>query len=258
MKTLKKGIFILPNFLTSLSLLCGFYAVVSTMQEDFVRASWAIVVAGVFDGLDGRIARMTGTTSRFGVEYDSLCDLVAFGVAPAVLTYGWILHEYGRWGWIAAFLYVGCGAIRLARFNTMTGSMKSTVFQGLPIPAAAGMIASFVIFCFHFSIVDTTILSVFLILTIYLLAFLMVSSLRYRSFKNLDLMSRKPVNAVVVIILLICVIASEPQIMLFIIGVIYFFSGPVDFIIEYKRTKQKSNKKLLYVEDSDDPQKTTH
>ena len=258
MNSFKKGVYILPNFLTSLSLFCGFYSVVSTMQGSFLRAAWAIVAAAVFDGLDGRIARMTGTTSRFGVEYDSLCDLVAFGVAPAVLTYGWILNQYGRWGWLAAFLYVGCGAIRLARFNTMTGSIKSDVFLGLPIPAAAGMIASFVVFCFHFSIVDTTILSVFLILTIYLLAFLMVSSLKYRSFKNLDLMSRKPFNAVVVAILLICVIAAEPQIMLFSIGVIYFLSGPVDFIIEYIRNKQKANKKLLYVEDSDDPQKTTH
>jgi len=239
----KKGVYILPNFLTSLSLLCGFYSIVSTMQSDFIRAAWAIVIALLFDGLDGRIARITHTTTKFGVEYDSLSDLVAFGVAPAVLAYGLVLNQYGRWGWLAAFLYVACGAIRLARFNTLINTVKSKYFQGLPIPPAAGMVASTVIFCFHFEIVDKRLLSIFLLLTIYVIAFLMVSTLRFKSFKQLDLGRRKPFSAVIVAILLICVVASEPQIMLFSIALMYVFSGPIGYIIylsKKKRLKQNN------------------
>ncbi|MCX5894523.1 MAG: phosphatidylcholine/phosphatidylserine synthase, partial [Proteobacteria bacterium] len=117
MNTIKKGIYVLPSFLTSLSLLAGFYSIIATLNGDFIKAAWAILVSGIFDGLDGRVARITHSTTRFGVEYDSLSDLVAFGVAPGVLVYWWALKPLGRWGWLAAFLYVACGAIRLARFN---------------------------------------------------------------------------------------------------------------------------------------------
>ena len=227
-RNIKKGVYILPNLLTSLSLLCGFYCIVATMQGNFLRAAWAIVIAGVFDGLDGRIARMTHTTSKFGVEYDSLCDLISFGAAPAVLAYGLVLNQYGRWGWLAAFLFVACGAIRLARFNTLVYTATSKFFQGLPIPVAAGMVASTLIFCFHFSIVDARYLGILFLVMIYLLAFLMVSSIHYRSFKDIDLKSRKPFNAVIVVILLICILASEPQIMLFVIGIVYVCSGPCE------------------------------
>ncbi len=232
MDRLKKGVYILPNFLTSLSLFCGFYAIVSTMRGDFLHAAWAIIVSGLFDGLDGRIARMTNTTSKFGVEYDSLADLVAFGVAPAVLAYGWVLSGYGRWGWVAAFLYVACGAIRLARFNVESGNTGGgSYFTGLPIPAAAGMVATTIIFCFHLDIADKAILSILFIGMIYVLAFFMVSTIRFQSFKRFDLRSRKPFNAVVIAIILIYVVASEPQIMLFAMGLTYMLSGPVGYAI---------------------------
>jgi len=244
--TLKRGVYVLPNFLTSLSMLFGFFSVVSTMQGNFLHAAWAIVIAGMFDGLDGRIARMTNTTTKFGVEYDSLADLVSFGVAPAVLAYGWVLNQYGRWGWLAAFLYVACGAIRLARFNVLSGTSKSGFFYGLPIPAAAGMIASDVIFCIHFNFADKHVLSVLLLLTIYIIAFLMVSTIRFKSFKDLDFRSRKPFYSVVVAILLICVVVSEPQIMLFTMAVIYLLSGPAGYVLYRARrgrgkTVEKNN-----------------
>ena len=253
--TLKKGVYILPNFLTSLSLFSGFYAVIATMQGQFLMAAWAIIIAAVFDGLDGRIARMTHTTSKFGVEYDSLADLVAFGVAPAVLAYGWVLSQYGRWGWLAAFLYVGCGAMRLARFNVQINDIPKNYFQGLPIPAAAGMVATNVIFCLHFDFQDRQLLSIFLLLTIYVMAFLMVSTIRFKSFKELDFKSRKPFSAVLVAILLICIVASEPQIMLFAVAVIYVFSGPVGYLLYRIKKKKVAVHNVMHVEENNDRSK---
>jgi CDP-diacylglycerol--serine O-phosphatidyltransferase len=254
--TLKKGVYILPNFLTSLSLLCGFYSVVSTMKGDFLIAAWAIIIAAIFDGLDGRIARITHTTTKFGVEYDSLSDLISFGVAPAVLAYGLVLNQYGRWGWLAAFLYVACGAIRLARFNTLLNTIKSDLFQGLPIPAAAGMVVSNVIFCFHFNIVDKKLLSIFLLLTIYMMAILMVSTIKYKSFKSLDLGRRKPFSSVIAAIFLICVVASEPQIVLFTLAFLYVFSGPAGYVIYLLKKKKRKEKNIEVIEEKDGWQET--
>lgn len=246
--TLKRGVYILPNFLTSMGLFCGFFSIITTMQGDYLKAAWAIVIAGVFDGLDGRIARMTHTTSRFGLEYDSLCDLVSFGVAPALLSYAWVLDQHGRMGWLAAFLFVACGGVRLARFNVMSGSVKSGYFQGMPIPAAAGMVAATVIFCFHFNFVDKIPLSIIFVLMIFLLAFLMVSSISFRSFKDLDLRSRMPVSSVVLVILLIVVIAAEPQIMLFSIGVLYLLSGLFFHVLEVLKRKKTNDEKTPVIE----------
>jgi len=250
--TLKRGVYILPNFLTSLGLFCGFFSIITTMHGDYLKAAWAIVIAGVFDALDGRIARMTHTTSRFGLEYDSLSDLVAFGVAPALLSYSWVLDQHGRMGWLAAFLFVGCGAVRLARFNVLSGSMKSGYFQGMPIPAAAGMVASTVIFCFHFNFVDKTPLSMIFVLMIFFLAFLMVSNISFRSFKDFDLRSRMPVSSVVLVILLIVVIAAEPQIMLFSIGVLYLLSALVFHALEVLKRKNTSEESTHMVKEKKD------
>src|SRR4030066_1046056 len=133
---IKKGIYVLPNLITTAGLFCGFYSIIASSSEDFVIAAVAILAAAVFDGLDGRIARFTNTTSKFGSEYDSLSDVIAFGVAPAFLAYNWAMSFSGRWGWIAAFLFVLCGALRLARYNIQIGIIESKVFNGLPIPAA--------------------------------------------------------------------------------------------------------------------------
>ena len=270
MDKLKKGVYILPNFLTSLSLFCGFYAIVSTLQgvsmqvdsmrdQCFLQAAWAIIVSGLFDGLDGRIARMTNTTSKFGVEYDSLADLVAFGVAPAVLAYGWVLSGYGRWGWVAAFLYVACGAIRLARFNVQSvGGGNSNYFTGLPIPAAAAMVATTAIFCFYLDIADKIILSILFIGMIYVLAFLMVSTIWFKSFKQFDYLSRKPFNAVVFAIVLIFFVASEPQIMLFAMSLTYVLSGPIGYGLYLVKKSRTSGQEIVSVttEEKDGAKKT--
>ena len=145
-----KSIYILPNLFTTASLFCGFYSIISSINGDFLAAAVAIVIAGVFDGLDGAVARATHTTSKFGVEYDSLADLVSFGVAPGVLAYLWALNPFGRLGWVAGFLYVACGALRLARFNVYVPVKDQSYFQGLPIPAAASMIATTVFLFNHF------------------------------------------------------------------------------------------------------------
>jgi CDP-diacylglycerol--serine O-phosphatidyltransferase len=246
----KKGVYLLPNILTSMSLFCGFYAIVATMQQKFVLGAWVIILASVFDGLDGRVARMTHTTSRFGLEYDSLCDLVAFGVAPAVLSYGLVLNNFGRVGWLAAFLFCACGAMRLARFNTMSSSVSGTYFQGLPIPVAAGMLSASIIFFDHYNLGDKTFLSFFLIALIYGLAFLMVSTLRFRSFKTFNLTSRKPFSAVFIAILLIVVIAMEPETMLFCIGVLYIGSALIEYIIYLTRRTQPSENSIEAAEEN--------
>jgi len=137
--------YIFPNLITILSLFSGFYSIIATFNEMYLQASYAILMSFVFDGLDGKIARILNATSEFGVQLDSLSDLVAFGVAPAVLVYKWLLLPYGRIGWMAAFLFVACGALRLARFNVQSGKIDSAFFVGLPIPAAAGVIASSVL-----------------------------------------------------------------------------------------------------------------
>ena len=260
MDKLKKGVYILPNFLTSLSLFCGFYAIIATMRGDYLYAAWAIIVSGLFDGLDGRIARMTNTTSKFGVEYDSLADLVAFGVAPAVLAFGWVLSAYGRWGWVAAFLYVACGAIRLARFNVQSVSTggKSNYFTGLPIPAAAAMVATTAIFCFHLDIADKTLLSILFIGMIYVLAFLMVSTIRFKSFKQFDYINRKPFNAVVGAIFVIYIVASLPQIMLFAMCLAYVLSGPIGYALYIMKKPRNRGQEpgSVQAEEKDGVQKT--
>jgi CDP-diacylglycerol--serine O-phosphatidyltransferase len=225
-KRKRKGIFVLPNLFTSASLFGGFYGIIAAIHGRYEAAAIAIIISCVFDGLDGRIARFTRTASAFGNEYDSLSDLVAFGVAPAILAYLWALEPFGRLGWLAAFMYVICGALRLARFNIQKDSVDAKFFNGLPIPAAACSIASLVLF--------TGVLGgiaggkpIIIIIMIYVLSFLMVSTVNYPSFKEVNIRHRKPFNALVSIILIFTVIAYKPQVMLFIIMFSYVLSGPV-------------------------------
>src|ERR1035437_6238636 len=144
-----RKIYIVPNFVTTLNLLCGFYSIILSIQRDFSRAAWAIVIASCFDLLDGRIARLAKATSSFGSEYDSMADLMSFGVAPAILMYQWCLAPLGDAGWGTGFLFVACGALRLARFNVRHDLVPKGQFQGLPIPTAAGVVATLVIFNTH-------------------------------------------------------------------------------------------------------------
>jgi len=218
------SICLLPSLLTTISLFSGFYAIISAIHANYLHAAVALVVSGVFDGLDGRVARMTGTTSNFGKEYDSLCDLVAFGVAPAVTVYLWALEPYGRYGWLAAFLYVATTALRLARFNTQDSS-SSNNFTGLPCPAAAGTIATAIMFCDFFKISAPTI-GLLVLAMVYLLSYLMVSSIKYLSFKHPETSRARKFQMMVAMVLLIMVIATEPQVTLFVIAILYLLSGP--------------------------------
>ncbi len=226
---MKKGIYVLPSLLTSGSMFLGFYAILHAFQGDFIRAAMAILFAAILDGLDGRVARLTQTESRFGVEYDSLADLVSFGVAPAVLAYTWALKPFGRFGWLAAFLFLACGALRLARFNVQVNTTESSHFVGLPIPAAAGVIATLVLFVHRLDIVLVN-RSIVILLLVYVLAFLMVSSIRFYSFKKFDLIRRKPFSTLVLMVLALVVVIAEPEIMLFAIFSLYIFSGPAIYL----------------------------
>ena len=234
----KRGIYLLPNILTTANLFCGFYGILASMQGGYELSAVLLVAAMILDSLDGRIARMTNTMSKFGAEFDSLADLVTFGVAPAILTYSWALSAYGKWGWMVAFLFVVCGALRLARFNIQIGIIESRVFNGLPIPGAASVIATGIMLYFYlggqgkyhdFSILMTTVA----------LALLMVSNTKYYSFKDLNFFSRKPFMSFVLIVIVLIIVAAEPQITLFTFSVGYSLSGPFWWLIRLCRTTAK-------------------
>jgi CDP-diacylglycerol--serine O-phosphatidyltransferase len=233
-KKAQKGIYLLPNLFTSVNLFCGFYAIIASIQGHFVKAAVAIMIAALFDALDGKIARVTNTMSKFGLEYDSLCDAISFGVAPGVLVFLWALEPFGRLGWLAALLFVACGTLRLARFNTLAGRVSSDFFMGLPIPAAAFMIAATVLLMNRFGGTGTT-KHVTILIMIYALSFLMVSTVKYYSFKRAGLFKTMKFNMLVIIVLLSIVVAAEPAVTFFIIMLTYVLSGP--FISLYLRKK---------------------
>jgi CDP-diacylglycerol--serine O-phosphatidyltransferase len=231
---MRKGIYILPNLFTTASLFAGFYAIISSIQGQYIHAAIAIPISLVLDGLDGRIARMTHTTSQFGVEYDSLSDLVAFGVAPAILAYNWSLASFGKWGWLAAAMFVICGALRLARFNVQVGVIDSRYFNGLAIPAAAIVISSTVLLFFYLG-GEGTYPHVSILVGVMALALLMVSSIKFYSFKDLHFLTREPFMTVVLAVILMIIVVAEPQIMIFTFAVSYAVSGPVWWILRMAR-----------------------
>ncbi len=232
----------LPCMFTIASLFCGFYSMLACIKGDYVIAATAILIAAVFDGLDGRVARLTGTTSTFGMELDSLCDMVSFGVAPGLLAYFWALEPYGRYGWLAAFLYVATTCLRLARFNsqqTVKDGPKN--FIGLPCPAAAGMISSTVLFTRYLGI-EHSVKHISVLLMVYILSYLMVSNHTYHSFKKPSPKKSKTFQLIVASLLLFILIAAEPKVMLFVVGLIYVVSGPViDLFHKLKSSRADSN-----------------
>jgi len=234
---MRKGIYILPNLFTTGNLFCGFWSIISVFQEKYFYGAVAILLAAVFDGLDGKIARLSGATSKFGVQYDSLADLVSFGVAPALLAFSWALRPYGRFGWLAAFIFVVCGALRLARFNVMSASGETKYFKGLPIPAAASMIAITILL--YLRLIETGwIKDIVILIMIYVLAFLMVSNIRYFSLKELDLARRKPFETFIFVVLSIIVILMEPIIVLSGFVLLYVCSGPAHVIIAWRKKRE--------------------
>jgi CDP-diacylglycerol--serine O-phosphatidyltransferase len=245
---MRKGVYILPNLFTTGNLFCGFWAIISVFQEKFFYAAIAILLASAFDILDGKVARLSRATSKFGVQYDSLADLVSFGIAPALLAFSWALRPYGRFGWLAAFLFVACGALRLARFNVQTSSGEVKYFKGLPIPAAASMIA-LTILLYHRLIETGWVKDIVILVMIYVLAFLMVSTIRYLSFKELNLAKRKPFSIFIFVVLTMIVIVMEPTIVLFGFVLFYIFSGPANMLLAWQ--KKKALKKMEPVPEED-------
>lgn len=230
-------IYVLPNLVTTCNLFAGFFAIIQALKGNFTLSAYAIVIAAIFDTLDGRLARLTRSTSKFGAEYDSICDVVSFGVAPALLLFQWALEPFGRVGWVACFLFVACGALRLARFNVQVGVVEKSYFQGLPIPMAAGIVASSVL-AFSDLQWDPTGSRLLLFMTI-LLAFVMVSTFRYRSFKDLDLKERMPFQYLILGVGVIVVVALHPEVMLFIMFMTYAVLGALFGVFRLGKSVKK-------------------
>lgn len=222
----RRGIYLLPNLFTIAGLFAGFYAIVTAMEGYFNYAAIAIFVAMIMDFFDGRVARLTNTQSAFGAELDSLSDMVSFGVAPALVIYSWSLEGLGKLGWLAAFIFAAAGALRLARFNTQVLVADKRYFQGLPIPAAAGVLASMVWLCVDSEILGDVVSMMTAILAI-IIAILMVSNVRYYSFKEIDLKGRVPFVAILLVVLAFVGISLDPPKILFLIFFCYALSGPI-------------------------------
>ncbi len=232
----KRGIYLLPNLFTTAALFSGFYAVLAAIGDRFEAAAVAIFVAMLMDGLDGRVARMTNTQTAFGAEYDSLSDMVAFALAPALVIYVWSLSGLGKVGWIAAFIYTAGGALRLARFNTQIGSADRRFFQGLPSPAAAAIIAGCVWVAVEHEISGTDVAWLAGILTP-VTGLLMVSNIRYHSFKEVDIRGKVPFLAMVLVMLGFAILLWHPPLVLFLVFLIYAASGPVFTLVQLRRRR---------------------
>ncbi len=222
-------IYLLPSFFTLGNIFCGFYSIISSINGSYTRAAYLVIIAGFFDVFDGKIARATNSTSRFGVEFDSLADLVSFGVAPGILVYLWMLKPLGRMGWLAAFLFLVCGALRLARFNILVDIVSNDRFIGLPIPCGAWMLASIVIFHEHWFSPNQSHPALIAIL-VYLVAVLMVSNIKYRSSKNIKIKGKNPFKIMVAASLALIIIASKPQITFLLMTSAYILFGLLEAI----------------------------
>jgi len=219
-----KGIYLLPNLFTTSGLFAGFYAIVAAMRDDFANSAIAIFIAMIMDGLDGRVARLTNTQSAFGAEYDSLADVVSFGIAPSLVAYSWGLMSLGKLGWLVAFFYAAATALRLARFNSRIGKEDSRYFQGLPCPAAAGLIAAMIWVAHDYGVHRLWVIAAIVTL---ITGIFMVSSIRYYSFKDIDLKGHVPFVAVLaVLIMIVCVSIDPPLVLLTGFGC-YVLSGPI-------------------------------
>ncbi len=223
-----RGTHIWPNLFTTANLLSGFFGIVKSIGGDFELAAIAVLASCVFDILDGKVARLTGATSRFGVEYDSLADLVAFGVGPGLLMFLMALKPYGRVGWLAAFVFMACGALRLARFNVQVETTSKKYFVGLPIPGGAMMIATTVLFLRYWKIAPHgTLIGPVLLAMTYLLGSFMISTMPYNSFKDVEFIKAGPSFVLFGVIIVACIIVASPPLMLFLALLVYTLSGPI-------------------------------
>lgn len=242
----RRGIYLLPNLLTLGALFAGFYAVIAGMAGNFDEAGWAILIAGICDGLDGRIARLTNSQSAFGAEFDSLSDMVSFGVAPALIMFSWAFGPLGNVGWAASFIYMSCAALRLARFNVQLGTVDKRFFVGLASPLAAGLVTFVPWVAFKYSIEVTPLVSWLAAALTVFAGLLMVSNYKYYSFKELHFKGTVPYMVFLFAVILLVVIAQNPHEVLLSMCVTYAVSGPVSWV--YRRQFKQRN-----TGDGDDP-----
>ena len=245
-KKRRRGIYLLPNLITTAALFAGFYGIVAATQGKFEQAAVVIFLAMVLDALDGRVARMTNTQTAFGAEYDSLCDMASFGLAPALVMYEWSLSSLagvsftlGKLGWLAAFLYVASAALRLARFNTKASITDKRYFQGLPSPAAAAVVVGFVWACFDNGIEGDTVAIIALVIIVFS-GLMMVSNVSYYSFKDIDFHNKVPFVAMLVVVMIFVFASIDPPITLFGGFMIYALSGPVISVSRRLRKRGKT------------------
>jgi CDP-diacylglycerol--serine O-phosphatidyltransferase len=237
-----RGVFLLPNLLTTGALFTGFYAIVAGMNGRFEAAAVSIYVAMILDSMDGRIARMTNTQSAFGAEYDSLADLISFGLAPALVLYQWQLAPLGKIGWLVAFVYTAGTALRLARFNTQMGIIDKRYFQGLPSPAAAAVVAGFIWCCESYGLAERFNVAAPALVLAVATALLMVSKTRYRSFKEFDLKNRVPFVAVLAVVTIYVIVSLDPSLVLFLMALAYGLSGPMLTLMQVRRRRAGRHK----------------
>lgn len=229
----RRGVFLLPNLLTLGALFAGFYAVIAGMAGNFNEAGWAILIASICDGLDGRIARLTNTQSAFGAQFDSLSDMVSFGMAPALIIFSWALQPLGQVGWAASFIYMSCAALRLARFNVQLGTVDKRFFVGLSSPLAAGLITFVPWVGYKYGLEVTASISYFAAVLTVFAGLLMISNYHYYSFKEMHFRGTVPYMVFLLAVVLLAVIAQNPQEVLLAMCVIYAVSGPLTWL--YKR-----------------------
>lgn len=232
------GIYLLPNLFTTASLFAAFYSIVASFKAQFEVAVIAIFIGMIADGLDGRIARLTNTQSEFGAQYDSLSDMVTFGVAPALLLYSWNLNQLGKFGWLVAFVYTAAVALRLARFNTQVETADKRYFQGLACPPGAAIVSSFAWFC-HQNQLQHFLISLLTAAVAVITAVLMVSNVRYYSFKEIDFKGKVPFLYLLLMVILFVAIAANPSVVLFTGFIIYALSGPVQLLLTLRRKPAK-------------------
>ncbi len=228
----RRGIYLLPNLITTAALFAGFYGIVAAINMRYEQAAIAVFIAMILDALDGRVARLTNTQTRFGAEYDSLADMGSFGLAPALIMYVWSLSslaasswQWGKLGWLAAFTYVACAALRLARFNTRASSTDKRYFQGLPSPAAAGVVVGFVWACYDWGLKGGDV-AFYALPVIFFAGILMVSNIAYYSFKDIDFQNKVPFVAMLIVVLVFVFAAIDPPKALFGCFMVYALSGP--------------------------------
>jgi len=241
----RRGVYILPNLFTTASLFAGFFSMLQSIGGHYRLAALVIFIAMILDGLDGRVARMTGTESAFGAEYDSLADVIAFGLAPALLVFLWGLRDFGNLGWLGAFVFTACGALRLARFNAQVQNQSKRYFQGLPIPMAAAVLAGLVWVAVGEGYPWLTQVAEYIALfLVYVLGLMMVSNIRYRSFKDFDLHGRVPFALAIVVVLALALVALHPPLVLFATTLLYALLGPVLTVWQLQRRRQQRRRNL--------------